>query len=111
MGGDMQPQGHVEVLVNMIDFGMNVQQAGEAPRIEHTGSATPTGRPETKGGGLVKAEQGLAPEIVNELIRRGHRVEWVNRNGGGYQGILIDPATGMLHGASEARKDGAALGY
>jgi gamma-glutamyltranspeptidase / glutathione hydrolase len=111
MGGDMQPQGHVEVLVNMIDFGMNVQQAGEAPRIEHTGSATPTGHPETKGGGIVKAEQGLAPEIVKELIHRGHRVEWVDRNGGGYQGILIDPVTGMLNGASEARKNGAAVGY
>jgi gamma-glutamyltranspeptidase / glutathione hydrolase len=111
MGGDMQPQGHVEVLVNMIDFGMNVQQAGEAPRVEHVGSATPTGRPGAKGGGTVRAEEGLAPEIVKELIKRGHRVDWVKKNGGGYQGIWVDPATGMLHGGSEARKDGAAVGY
>jgi len=111
MGGDMQPQGHVQVLINMIDFGMNVQQAGEAPRIEHVGSASPTGNPGMKGGGLVRAEEGLSPEIVKELMRRGHRVDWVKKNGGGYQGIWIDPATGILHGGSEYRKDGAAVGY
>ena len=111
MGGDMQPQGHVQVLINMLDFGMNVQQAGEAPRVEHVGSATPTGRPADKNGGTIKAEEGLAPEIVKDLIRRGHRVDWVKRNGGGYQGILIDPLTGILQGGSEARKDGAAVGY
>jgi gamma-glutamyltranspeptidase/glutathione hydrolase len=111
MGGDMQPQGHVQVLVNLIDFGMDVQQAGEAPRVEHVGSATPTGRPGAKDGGTVKAEEGLSPEVVKELQRRGHHVEWVKRNGGGYQGIRLDPKTGMLHGGSEARKDGAAVGY
>jgi gamma-glutamyltranspeptidase / glutathione hydrolase len=111
MGGDMQPQGHVEVLVNLIDFGMNVQQAGEAPRVEHIGSATPTGRPADANGGTIKAERGIPEEVVKELVRRGHQVERVKVNGGGYQGILIDPKTGMLHGASEARKDGAAVGY
>jgi gamma-glutamyltranspeptidase / glutathione hydrolase len=111
MGGDMQPQGHVEVLVNLIDFGMNVQQAGEAPRVEHVGSATPTGRPGDPNGGTIKAERGIPEEVVKELVRRGHQVERVKVNGGGYQGILIDPKTGMLHGASEARKDGAAVGY
>jgi gamma-glutamyltranspeptidase / glutathione hydrolase len=111
MGGDMQPQGHVQVLVNMLDFGMNVQQAGEAPRVEHVGSATPTGIKEKRDGGAINAEEGLSPDIVKELIRRGHRVEWVKRNGGGYQGIWIDPTSGMLHGGSEARKDGAAVGY
>jgi gamma-glutamyltranspeptidase/glutathione hydrolase len=111
MGGDMQPQGQVEVLCNLIDFGMNVQAAGEAPRIEHTGSATPKGRPEREGGGTVQAEEGITKETVEELERRGHRVVRVRRNGGGYQGILIDPQTGMLHGGSEARKDGCAAGY
>ena len=111
MGGDMQPQGHVQVLVNLIDFGMNVQAAGEAPRIEHVGSATPTGLPEKPKGGIIKAEPGIPEEVVKELIRRGHRVERVKVNGGGFQGILIDPKTGVLHGGSEARKDGAAVGY
>jgi gamma-glutamyltranspeptidase / glutathione hydrolase len=110
MGGDMQPQGHVEVLVNLLDFGMNVQAAGEAPRIEHVGSATPTGK-EGKGGGTVRAEVGISDEIVKELQRRGHTVERVRVNGGGYQGIMIDPKTGVLHGGTEARKDGAAVGY
>jgi gamma-glutamyltranspeptidase/glutathione hydrolase len=111
MGGDMQPQGHVQVLVNLLDFGMNVQAAGEAPRIEHVGSATPTGAPEKPKGGTVKVEPGIPDAVVDELERRGHVVERVKVNGGGYQGILIDPKTGVLHGGSEARKDGAAVGY
>ncbi|HEV3440490.1 MAG TPA: gamma-glutamyltransferase, partial [Gemmata sp.] len=111
MGGDMQPQGHVQVLVNMIDFGMNVQAAGEAPRIEHVGSATPTGKPGKADGGTVRAEGGIPEAVMKELISRGHVVERVRVNGGGYQGILIDPVTGMLHGGTEARKDGAAVGY
>jgi gamma-glutamyltranspeptidase/glutathione hydrolase len=111
MGGDMQPQGHVQVLVNMIDFGMNVQQAGEAPRIEHVGSATPTGTPGKSDGGTIRAEPGIPEAVVKELIARGHTVERVRVNGGGFQGILIDPKTGLLHGGSEARKDGMAVGY
>lgn len=111
MGGDMQPQGHVEVLMNLLDFGMDVQQAGEAPRIEHVGSATPTGVAAEPHGGIVQAEVGLPEEVVKELVRRGHRVEWVKRNGGGYQGIWIDWKSGVLHGGTEARKDGAAVGY
>jgi gamma-glutamyltranspeptidase/glutathione hydrolase len=111
MGGDMQPQGQVEVLCNLIDFGMNVQQAGEAPRLEHLGSATPTGRPGDAKGGTVAAERGMAPAVVEELRRRGHHVVWTRTNGGGYQAILIDPKTGMLHGGSEYRKDGCAAGY
>ena len=111
MGGDMQPQGHVQVLVNLIDFGMNVQAAGEAPRMEHVGSATPTGRPTAPGGGTVQVEPGIPEYVVKELASRGHRVQRVRVNGGGYQGILIDPKTGILHGGSEARKDGAAVGY
>jgi gamma-glutamyltranspeptidase / glutathione hydrolase len=111
MGGDMQPQGHVQVLVNLFDFGMDVQQAGEAPRVEHIGSATPTGRAGDANGGTIQAEVGLSDEIVRDLARRGHHVERVKRNGGGYQGIWIDPKTGVLHGGTEARKDGAAVGY
>jgi gamma-glutamyltranspeptidase/glutathione hydrolase len=111
MGGDMQPQGQVEVLCNLIDFGMNVQQAGEAPRMEHFGSATPTGRPGDADGGTVAAENGISREVIEELLRRGHQVVRVPKNGGGYQGILIDPKTNMLHGGSEPRKDGCAVGY
>ncbi len=111
MGGDMQPQGHVQVLVNMIDFGMNVQAAGDAPRLEHIGSATPTGTPGKAKGGTIKAEAGIPDEVVKELERRGHVVERVKTNSGGYQGIMIDPKTGVLHGGSESRKDGAAVGY
>ncbi len=111
MGGDMQPQGQVQVLVNLLDFGMNLQQAGEAPRVEHVGHATPTGRPAAPNGGTAKAEYGVPQTVVDELVRRGHHVERVRTNGGGYQAILIDPATGVLHGATEARKDGAAVGY
>jgi gamma-glutamyltranspeptidase/glutathione hydrolase len=110
MGGDMQPQGHVQVLVNMIDFGMNVQVAGEAPRIEHVGSATPTGKPGDSGG-TIRAEMGLPEEVLKELIQRGHKIERVKVNSGGYQGVLIDPVTGILHGGSEHRKDGVAVGY
>jgi gamma-glutamyltranspeptidase/glutathione hydrolase len=111
MGGDMQPQGQVQVLVNLIDFGMNVQEAGEAPRVEHIGSATPTGRPADPKGGFVLAEPGIPDAVIGKLMLRGHHVKSVPRNGGGYQGILIDPRTNMLHGGSEYRQDGCAVGY
>jgi gamma-glutamyltranspeptidase/glutathione hydrolase len=111
MGGDMQPQGHVEVLCNLIDFGMDVQAAGEAPRLEHVGSASPTGKPMAADGGTVKAELGVSESVVAELKRRGHHVERVQVNGGGYQAIRIDSAGGILMGGSEARKDGCAVGY
>jgi gamma-glutamyltranspeptidase / glutathione hydrolase len=111
MGGDYQAQGHVQVLVNMIDFGMNVQEAGEAPRIEHVGSPTPTGKPGDPKGGAIQAERGIPTAVLRDLERRGHQVSIVLTNGGGYQAILIDPRTGMLHGGSEERKDGCAAGY
>jgi len=111
MGGDMQPQGHVQILVNLIDFGMDVQAAGDAPRIEHIGSATPTGKPGRADGGVIQAEMGLPEAIVKDLEKRGHIVNRVRINGGGYQGIVIDPKTGVLHGGTEARKDGVAIGY
>ena len=111
MGGDMQPQGQVQVLINLIDFGMNVQEAGEAPRIEHIGSATPTGKEADKKGGTAKAEIGIPIAVIEDLNRRGHHAVPVVRNGGGYQGIMIDPKTNMLHGGSEYRTDGCAVGY
>ena len=85
--------------------------AGEAPRVEHVGSATPTGKPGAANGGTIQVEPGIPEEVVKELIRRGHEVKRVAVNGGGFQGIVIDPKTGMLHGGSESRKDGAAVGY
>jgi gamma-glutamyltranspeptidase/glutathione hydrolase len=110
MGGDMQPQGHVQVLVNLIDFQMNVQAAGDAARIRHLGSATPTGLPE-EGTGTVQVESGISEEAAASLRERGHHVVRERRDYGGYQGILIDWERGLLHGASESRKDGAAVGY
>jgi gamma-glutamyltranspeptidase/glutathione hydrolase len=110
MGGDMQPQGHVQVLVNMIDFEMNPQLAGDAPRVRHDGSATPTGTPHAANGGTVFAERGISDAVVEELTRRGHVIER-GIAGGGYQGILIDWENGVLIGASEPRKDGQAVGY
>lgn len=111
MGGDMQPQGHVEVLVNMIDFGMNPQMAGDASRIRHGGSTTPTGIPEEPHGGTVFLESGFPAETVKKLEAMGHKVGKSAGSFGGYQGILIDHERGVLQGASEARKDGTAVGY
>lgn len=110
MGGDMQPQGHVQVIINLIDFGMNVQHAGDAARFEHTGSASPTGKVEDPQGGTVVLEHGLSEEIAEALRQKGHVVKR-GVNGGGYQGILIDTEHRTLHGATEARKDGIAAGY
>jgi gamma-glutamyltranspeptidase/glutathione hydrolase len=111
MGGDMQPQGHVQILVNLIDFQMGLQAAGEAPRIEHVGSATPTGKAESPPGGVIEAEPGIPEAVLEQLKKRGHNIRKVRVNGGGYQAILIDPATGLLQGATEFRKDGAAVGW
>ena len=111
MGGDMQPQGHVQVLVNILDFGMNVQAAGDAPRVEHVGSATPTGKAEAEKGGTILADFGIPDSVVKELEAKGHVVKRTKTNSGGYQGILIDKAKGILRGGTESRKDGAAVGY
>jgi gamma-glutamyltranspeptidase / glutathione hydrolase len=111
MGGDMQAQGHVQILVNVLDFGLNVQAAGDAPRVEHIGHPTPTGVAGAPHGGTILAEEGIPEDVVQELVARGHAVERVNVNGGGYQGIRIDPRTNVLHGGSESRKDGMAVGY
>jgi gamma-glutamyltranspeptidase / glutathione hydrolase len=111
MGGDMQPQGHVQVLANLLDFGMDVQAAGDYPRVEHIGSAAPTGATGDTAGGTVLAETELPDAIVKALVERGHRVRRVRVNGGGYQGIIVDPTAGTLRGGTERRKDGAAVGY
>lgn len=110
MGGDMQPQGHAQVLMNWIDFGMNIQMAGDAARIRHDGSATPTGVAEAEKGGTVLLESGIPQSTVSALKAKGHQTS-TGGSFGGYQGILIDWEGGILHGATEARKDGAALGY
>lgn len=111
MGGDMQPQGHVQVLCNMIDFGMNVQAAGDAARVRHVGSQQPTGVP-MNGSGFVNIESGVSDKAVRGLLARGHKIARVAGGGyGGYQAIRIDWENGTLHGATESRKDGVALGY
>lgn len=111
MGGAMQPQGHTQVLCNMIDFGMDVQEAGDAPRFQHFGSAEPTGAPMEAGGGRVNVEEGIDEGAFQRLEELGHRISRSSHGYGGYQAIRIDPESGMLHGASEPRKDGCAIGY
>lgn len=111
MGGDMQPQGHVQVLIDMIDFGMNVQEAGDAPRIQHFGSQTPTGRLMEPGGGTVGAESGIPEATLAALKKKGHQIESAPGSFGGYQAILIDAKHGTLHGGTDPRKDGCAVGY
>jgi gamma-glutamyltranspeptidase/glutathione hydrolase len=110
MGGDMQAQGHAQMIVNIIDHGMDVQSAGDAPRFYHSGSSTPTGIP-ASGGGTVAFESGIGPEVRQSLEARGHRI--VNAHGafGGYQAIRIDVEKGILIGGSDPRKDGQAMGY
>jgi gamma-glutamyltranspeptidase/glutathione hydrolase len=111
MGGFVQPQGHVQILVNMIDFGMNVQEAGDAARFVHSGSSQPTGE-KMRDGGTVELETGVPTEVVEALRARGHKVVHGERPYvGGYQGIWRDPINGVYHGASEMRFDGAAQGY
>jgi gamma-glutamyltranspeptidase/glutathione hydrolase len=110
MGGDMQPQGHVQVLVNVIDFGMNLQEAGDAPRLRHDGSSEPTDEVMTDGG-EVALEAGFEPAVIAELERRGHRIKDARGDFGGYQAIGRDPGNGSYAGASESRKDGHAAGY
>ncbi len=110
MGGDMQPQGHVQVLCNMIDFGMNVQAAGVAPRCRHNGSSTPTGS-RMRGGGAVYLEKGIPDDVAKALEAMGHRIATSGTSYGGYQAIRIDWQGGKLVGGSEPRKDGLAMGY
>jgi len=110
MGGDMQAQGHVQVLCNLIDFGMDVQEAGDAPRFRHFGSSEPTGQP-ADGGGSVALESGIPAEVRRRLEAKGHRLVEAPGTFGGYQAIRIDLEHGVLIGGSDPRKDGCAMGY
>lgn len=110
MGGGMQPQGHVQIIINMIDFGMNLQEAGDAPRIQHFGSSEPTGG-EMKDGGRVVLETGIDYEVIRELMGRRHKIGFDRGGYGGYQAIMWDEKNKVYYGASESRKDGQAAGY
>jgi len=111
MGGGFQPEGQVEVLMNMIDFGMNGQEAGDAPRIDHQGSSEPTGRAKA-GVGTIYLESGFSFETIRTLMQWGHKIGYQQPgNYGGYQCIRYDPITKVYYGASDARKDGMAAGY
>jgi gamma-glutamyltranspeptidase/glutathione hydrolase len=113
MGGGMQPQGHVQVLTNQIDFGLNVQEAGDASRWQHEGDNEPTGEKMTGSGGYVEVESGIPYETVRELRKKGHDVRFDVGGYGGYQAIKVEMHDGqrVYVGASESRKDGMAVGY
>jgi len=110
MGGGMQPQGHAQIVINLVDFGMGLQEAGDAPRIHHTGSSEPTGESMIDGG-TVNLETGIDYEVIRELMGRGHSIEYAHGPYGGYQAIMKHPEYGVYIGASESRKDGHAAGY
>lgn len=109
MGGAMQPQGHAQIVINMIDFGMDVQAAGDAPRIHHTGSSQPTGH-KMLDGGILNLETGFSYDTIRQLMRMGHKVQFANGPYGGYQAIQ-KAKNGVYWGATESRKDGHAAGY
>jgi gamma-glutamyltranspeptidase/glutathione hydrolase len=113
MGGGMQPQGHVQVLTNQIDFGLNVQEAGDASRWQHEGDNEPTGEKLSESGGYVEVESGIPYETVRELRKKGHDVRFDVGGYGGYQAIKVEMHDGqrVYVGASESRKDGMAAGY
>ncbi|MEO1260062.1 MAG: gamma-glutamyltransferase [Bacteroidota bacterium] len=110
MGGDFQPQGHSQILINMIDFGMNLQEAGDAPRIDHGGSSSVKGDP-AKGRGTISVESGIDYKTIRKLMDMGHTVKYAKGIYGGYQAIMWDEEKKVYYGASESRKDGQAAGY
>ena len=110
MGGDMQPQAQAQVIANVADFGMDLQAAGDAPRLYHGGSSRPTGRPAAPDGGRLALEPGFGAEVREELAGMGHRMSNVRGVFGGYQAVMHDPHSGVLAGASDPRKDGQAAG-
>jgi gamma-glutamyltranspeptidase/glutathione hydrolase len=110
MGGSMQPQAHAQIIINLIDFDMNLQEAGDAARMRHSGSSQPTDEKMTDGG-TVYFETGIPESVRNELRAMGHKVSDGRIDYGGYQAILRNDVQGVYYGASESRKDGQAAGY
>ena len=110
MGGAMQPQGHAQIVVNLIDFKMNLQEAGDAPRIQHGGSSQPTGQVMTDGG-ILYLETGIDYDVIRALAKKGHKIQFKIGGYGGYQAIMWDERNKVYYGASESRKDGQAAGY
>jgi len=110
MGGAMQPQGHAQIIINLIDFDMNLQEAGDAPRMRHTSSQQPTGGDMIDGGEL-SLESGFDYKEIRKLQKYGHKIIYSLGTFGGYQAIMYDKDLGVYFGASESRKDGNAMGY
>ena len=110
MGGDFQPQGHTQIVMNLVDFGMNLQEAGDAPRWDHTGTSTPTGI-KAEGRGEIRLESGIPYETIRGLMDRKHEIGFTRGAFGGYQAIMWDEKNKVYRAASESRKDGQAAGY
>lgn len=110
MGGDFQPQGHSQIVMNIVDFGMNIQEAGDAPRWDHKGSSSPRGN-QAKSKGEIRVEHGIPYKTIRQLMSRGHDVGFTLGEFGGYQAILWDEKNQVYRGASESRKDGQVSGY
>ena len=110
MGGDFQPMGHTQIVMNLIDFGMNLQEAGDAPRWDHTGGSSPTGVTNVNKGSI-RVESGIPYTTIRGLMDKGHQIGIARGIYGGYQAILWDDENKVYHGASESRKDGQAAGY
>ena len=108
MGGAMQPQGHAQIVINLIDFKMNLQEAGDAPRIRHAGSSQPTGE-KMIDGGYLSLEKGISEVEISKLKKLGHKFQYDSGGFGGYQAIMLKD--NVYIGASESRKDGHASGY
>lgn len=113
MGGAMQPQGHVQIIVNMLDYGMNIQEAGDAARWQHLGNTEPTDGTQMylKNGGYTEVERGVPYQAIQQLQQKGHDIRYGLGGYGGYQAIKKDWVQGVYYGASESRKDGQAAGY
>ncbi len=113
MGGAMQPQGHVQIVVNIVDYGMNIQEAGDAARWQHLGNTEPTDGTEMylKNGGYTEVERGVPYQSIQQLMQKGHDIRYGLGGFGGYQAIKKDHQTGVYYGASESRKDGQAAGF
>lgn len=111
MGGDFQPQGHTQVVMNMIDFGLSPQQAGEQPRAAHDGSSDPADGPGQPGGGKIQLEKGFDPAVAEQLAAMGHQIDPANSPNGGYQAIWREDNPLRYFGGSDPRLDGQALGY